>query len=440
MKVALIGQTNVGKSSLFNRLIGQQKAIVSPIPGTTRDRNFGVCDWQGFDFTLIDTGGLDIKQASVIERDVVRQAKLAAEKADLILLVLDVTIGLLPQDKELVVKLRKQKKPFLVIINKCDSPRLRHLAFAEFSGLAKTIWPVSAVNGTGTGDLLDEVVKELSKSPSFKKAAEQDPELLTKVAIMGRPNVGKSTLLNALMGEEFVIVSDIPHTTREPQDTLMTHKDRLILLIDTAGVRKKARVRKGVEEAAVERGLKALHSADVAVLMLEADQPITVQDKHLANEIVEAGASVIIVFNKWDLLSSDEKIPKKFQQKVEFELPFIKWAPIVFVSAQKKRNVFDILDLALELKETRQKFVEEKALEKFLKDTIKLQKPAAAKGPKPPRLLGLKQIDTSPPYFELIADYRQLVPRAYLKFIERRLREKFGFKGTPIKIKVRGIK
>ncbi|MBI3626872.1 50S ribosome-binding GTPase, partial [Candidatus Uhrbacteria bacterium] len=242
MKVALVGRTNVGKSSLFNCLIGSQKAIVSHIAGTTRDRNFGICRWQAVEFELIDTGGLDINRASIIEENVILQAELAVGVADLVMVVLDAQTDIQKEDREIIKKLRQQRKPFLIVVNKADSPAIREKAMEDFSSLTGTsgqeIFPVSAVTGTGTGELLDIIIKILVKSPSFRTHTGRNPDAITKIAIIGRPNVGKSSLLNAILGQDFVIVSDIPHTTREPQDTLLHYNDHLILLIDTAGIRK----------------------------------------------------------------------------------------------------------------------------------------------------------------------------------------------------------
>lgn len=440
MKVALIGRTNVGKSSLFNRLIGQRRAIVSPVPGTTRDRNFGECSWRGLTFELIDTGGLDIKQATEIEKNVVMQAELASKIADLVLVVVDAQTGLLPQDKEVIKKLRQNRKSFMLVANKADSPRLRDQATEEFSSIGEKVFPVSAANGTGTGDLLDDVLVWLTKSKNFKKEAETNKDTLTKVAIIGRPNVGKSSLLNGILGRDFVIVSDIPHTTREPQDTLITHKDNLILLIDTAGIRKHAKIMPGIEKMAAGLSIDTLYSADVALLVLEANEPISSQDKYLASEIVKCGVSLIIIFNKWDMLKGDERDPKKFHEDVLYELPFVRWAPILFTSAKNKKNVDDIMDEVIALKKERSKFIDEDTLDKMLKGMVKHHKPVAAIGPAAPRLLGLKQLGTNPPYFELVADRRQIVAQAYVRYVENSLRKKFAFRGTPIKIRVRGIK
>ncbi|HEX9664395.1 MAG TPA: ribosome biogenesis GTPase Der, partial [Patescibacteria group bacterium] len=265
--VAIVGRTNVGKSTLFNRLTEEQKAIVSKVPGTTRDPNIGFCLWRGYYFNLIDTGGLDVSKKEKIEKNIIEQAELAIKKADLILLLIDIRAGLLIQDKDLIRKMKQSKKPFLLVANKADGPKLRKkVEQTNFLGV-KNVWPASAVTGAGTGDLLDEVVSQLSRLPSFKKVTQVIPEILFKIAIIGKPNVGKSSILNAILGKEKVIVSEIPHTTRETNDTLISYKNKLILLIDTAGIRKKAKISDKLEKESVARSLRAMKSADLTLFV-----------------------------------------------------------------------------------------------------------------------------------------------------------------------------
>lgn len=427
--IAIIGRTNVGKSTLFNRLVEENKAMVSDIPGTTRDRNYGICEWQGKKLILIDTGGLDVQKKDVIEKNVAKQAEFAIKEASAILFLVDAKTGITNEDRILARALRNSKKPVILVVNKADNPRLRADAESEkwkALGFGKAI-PVSAANGSGTGDLLDILIKKL-RTKSLSSVFEKP---LTKIIFIGKPNVGKSSLVNALLGEERVIVSNIPHTTREPEDSILAYKDNPFLLIDTAGIRKKARVSRGLEKMGVGRSINAIDRADVALFIVDVGEDIGAQDKKLARLIVDKQKGMAVIINKTDLLDDIEE-KKEFEKYLRGNLPFLEWAPIIFTSAKTKKNVHKILDLALEVQKESKRKIEQTDLEKFLKDFQK-ERPV-------PRIYKIKQIKTAPPVFGILLKRKEVIPPTFLKFVENRLRREFKFPGVPIRIEVLNIK
>lgn len=444
--IAIVGRTNVGKSTLFNRLTEKHKALISKIAGTTRDRSYAECFWRGKKLTLVDTGGLDIISRETIEEGVKKQAEYAIKQADLILFVVDIQSRPLPQDKELARLLRKSKKPIILTANKADNPKLRKkISDSEWLklGLSKPL-AVSAINGSGTGDLLDKIVEQLPKTKIKKKklSTTHYPLRITNIAIVGRPNVGKSSLLNAILGEERVIVSPVPHTTREPQDTLFTYKNHSLLLIDTAGIRKKAKVKPGLEKAGVTKSIARLRKSDIALLVIEIQGQITSQDSHLGNIISKTKSGAIIVANKFDLIEDKgSKDIKRFTNYIYNHLPQLDWAPIAFCSALNKKGIKPVLSQILEVKKQREKFIEEEILDKFFRIIIKKHPPRAKqRGAKHPYIYNLKQINTNPPLFEITVDKKENLHSSYLNYIENRLREKFGFQGTAIKIILREVR
>lgn len=453
MLVAIVGRTNVGKSTLFNRLTEKRRALISKTVGTTRDRNYAECLWRGEKITLVDTGGLDVNRRGIIEENIKKQAEYAIEQVNLILLVVDIQTGPLPQDKELARVLRKGKKPIILVANKADNRKFREGEHDQGwlkLGLGRP-WLVSANNGTGTGDLLDEIFNQLAKVKIKKRklpvaclpvgmAGYQLP-IITKIAIAGRPNVGKSSLLNAILGEERVIVSPIPHTTREPQDILFTYEEQPLLLIDTAGIRRKARISPGLEKRGVEMSIARIRKSDIALLVIEIQEPVTSQDSHLANLIANTNSGAIIVANKFDLLEDQgpENI-KRFTDYIYRHLPQLDWAPIVFCSTITKRGIKNILSRILAIKKERERMIEEKTLDGFFRIIIKKHPPTAARrGVKHPYIYSLKQINTNPPLFEITVDRKENLHLSYLEYIKNRLREEFGFQGTVIKILLREV-
>jgi GTP-binding protein len=442
--VALIGRVNVGKSTLFNRLIEKRKAIVSKIPGTTRDRNYGQCLWRGEKFSLIDAGGIKqvqvakYKEKDEIEEQVKKQVELAIQESNLILLILDVKEGLLPQDKEIASLIRKSKKPVILVLNKADGLKERRAGVdTEILklGMGQPFF-VSAVNGSGVGDLLDKVITYYPRPPKLttgKIVAGELPAI--KIAIVGRPNVGKSSLINAILGVERVIVSKIPHTTREPQDTLVSYKGQPILLIDTAGIRKKKRIKSKIEKMGVVRSLEVIRRTDIALLMVEAQEPVARQDKKLASYIIKYHKGAVLAVNKWDLVNqkSIRQLEKKYESYLKKELSGISWAPIIFISAKHGWQTDRVLDLVLKIKKEQFKKIPLNKLSDFLKEVIK-------KYNLPLKHWGkcrLVQDRGDLPKFILKTGQRRFQHPSPEKFLEKRLREKFGFIGTPIFIKIK---
>jgi len=455
--VVILGRINVGKSSLFNCLTESGKALVSKIPGTTRDYNLGQVNWRKKTFRIIDTGGVNIdnlknsistllpgkkhqlKKDNTIEKEIIRQTKEALTKADLLIFLVDGQAGLLPEDKELALVVKKLKIPTILVCNKIDNPKYRY-QINEFYKLGLgQVWPVSAINGSGIGDFLDELIKKIkNKAGRPKKTIEQRG---IKVAIIGKPNVGKSSMVNKILGEKRVIVSDIPQTTREPQDTEIDYSDQKIILIDTAGLRKKAKIEAGLEKMSTKRSLAMIKNADIILLTTEADKPLTKQDEHLAGLIKDSGSGVIVIGNKWDLLpEKNEKTDGQIKRHYQQYLPYLSFAPLIFASAETGKNVDKILDLVLTVYQERQKKISASELEKILKKIIRTHWPTQAMGPLRPHIYSLIQTKTNPQEFTLTVGERQSIHFSYLRFIENQLRQNFGFLGVPVKIKVQTIK
>lgn len=447
-KVALVGRINVGKSTLFNRLIEKRAALVSPIPGTTRDRKENICEWRGLSFILVDTGGVEkpvrpMKKARITaiskQKDtdlgplITAQTEQAINEAALIILITDAHDGLLPQDK-LWAEAIRGKNPAILIVNKVDNAAIAEAAVPEFYklGLGEP-QPVSAANGRGSGDLLDHIVFLLKKNRQAKIRKGKSAKQPITLAILGQPNSGKSTLLNAMLGEERVIVSPIPHTTREPQDIPFAYKEHELILVDTAGIRRKAHVESGVERQGVSASLKTVNRADVVILVIDAKRGPTTQDQRLARYIIEHGKGLVLAINKWDLVAN--KTPQTMQivtRQLRQLLPGLDWVPIIFISAKNKQRVTEVLNMALDAKTSGQLTLSEEALMDFLKVVIKKHRPRRGRGVRHPKILSLKQTRANPPRFEL-AVLGELHP-SYLKFLENRLREHFGFTGAPIAI------
>jgi GTP-binding protein len=463
--VVIFGRTNVGKSTLFNCLIERKKALVSNIAGTTRDSNIGEVSWLGINFTLIDTGGIinfkylvnkktkkntslkALAKENEIEEKVQRQARDYLTRANLILFLVDAKAGLLPDDRQMALFLKKSltaTSSIILVANKTDGIRERQ-NLADFNKLSfgEPI-PVSAAIGSGTGDLLDIIINKIRPLISKSEKTITTDQAKTheiKVCIMGKPNVGKSSLINAILSEDRIIVSSIPHTTREPQDTQIEYQSQLINLIDTAGISKKGqkearktKIKNTLERYSIAKSLSALNRADIALLIIDINESLTHQDAKLVEEIVGRKKSLIIIANKWDLIK--DKNTKSYQEYIYKYLPFIKWVPIQFTSALTGLKVDKILDLVLLVAEQRKISISDNALNKFLKNIVKQHRPVKGKGAKRPHLYELKQTKTNPPEFFISIGAKDSLRFSYIKFIENRLRKKFGFLGTPITIRV----
>ena len=488
--VAVVGRPNVGKSTLFNRIIGRRQAIVEDRARTTRDRMYGDSEWNGRRFIIVDTGGLEVDPADPIELKVQEQARLAIREADVIVFLVDAVTGLTPADEEAAELLRKSTKPVIVAVNKTDNTQ-READAAEFYSLGwEETYAISASHGRGTGDLLDAIVwalppeteQEIARKEKEKEADEwakevaagrlepfivgdeeadddedgaADPGVDTRaaaqwdaaieassddapaaIAFVGRPNVGKSSLLNALLGEDRAIVSEIPGTTRDAIDTTLAWGRSEIVLIDTAGIRRRGKVAGGpaAERFSTLRSLKAIGRADVAVLVVDAVEGFTAQDAHVAGYVVEEGRGLVIAVNKWDLVS--EKTDRTFDQYTEWirtEVPFIDFAPIVSVSAKTGQRVGKVLEMAIDIWGERRKRVSTGELNRVLRSATERQVPPAVKGRRP-KIFYATQAAVAPPTFVFFANDAGSVHFSYRRYLENRLRAEFGFDGTPIKL------
>lgn len=439
--VVLVGRTNVGKSTLFNRITGSYKAIVSAKKNTTRDRNVTQAYWRGRVFDLIDTGGLDIDQSDALGSEILEQANIALKNADVILFLVDAQVGILPEDRKIAKLLRAYQKKIIIVVNKLDKPGDRQGQAGEFFKLGfGQPFAVSAITGGGTGELLDVVVDRLAAKKTERKEKISPEESVITVAIVGKPNVGKSSLLNAILSEKRVIVSDIPHTTREPIHTELTYKGQNFIIMDTAGIRKRTKIPDLSTKKGIDQTLRAIEGADVVFFMLEAQERITSQDARVAAEILECGASIIMVINKWDLIKNKQaNTIKEFESYFRAKFPYLKWVPMIFISAVDRQRTYKTLELAQEIYRERIKMIDAKKLDNFFTKTIKRHRPPKDSNGKRIYVYGISQVQTNPPLFEMRRKGKSKMHEAYVRFIENQIRENFGFMGTPIRVKVRSI-
>ena len=438
--IAIVGRSNVGKSTLWNRLTESGKAIVSSVSHTTRDRNYGVVLWRGLAIQVVDTGGMDAEQGSEIGRGILAQAELAIKEADIVLFVVDAKAGVHPEDLDLARRIQKVHKHVLIVANKVDTARSisRTTTQEMFAlGLGEPL-AISASTSLGIGDLLDTIYQKLEARGKHPVPIEDDEKGL-KIVLMGRPNVGKSSIMNAILGEERVIVSPIPHTTREPQDTTFEWHEQSITIIDTAGMRKRSKISDRVESASIERNREALMRANVALLVLDATERPSTQDRHLAGILKDAGRGLILVVNKWDLVDDKEiQTAKEYEKSIRRAFPFLNWAPIIFVSAKERKRTSKILDMAISVQDERQRQITYNALQKFLKTAIAKQPPRQSSGSKPPFVYDITQLGVEPPTFSMRLGGKDVgINDTWRRFVENQLREKFGFVGTPLKITTR---
>jgi GTP-binding protein len=424
--VAIIGRQNVGKSTLLNRLAGKRIAIVEDLPGTTRDRLFADVTWQGKEFTLVDTGGMEIGPETELERGVRQQVNTAIGEADVIIFLTDVQNGIMPADYDIADMLRRTEKPVILAVNKADNDRLEADATEFYQlGLDDPI-AISAHHARGTGDLLDRITQLLPVTPA--PTAEQG---MMKVAIVGHPNVGKSRLLNAILGRERSIVSEKPGTTRDAIDTTVDFLGRSVLLIDTAGIRRRGQVEVGVERYSVLRALRAIDRSDVAVLVLDATELVTAQDMHVAGYIQQAYKGIVLLVNKWDLVT--EKNTVAWTENIRANFKFIDYAPILFISALTGQGVKDVLPTADRVYAERMKRLTEAEVRSVVKSALAAH-PPPRRGTRQLVVRGGRQTGIAPPVFTFRVNDPKLVHFTYKRFLENRLRQAFGFEGTPLRL------
>ena len=430
--VAILGRPNVGKSTLFNRLAGGRIAIVEDTPGVTRDRLYRDAEWGGSLFTIVDTGGLDFtdKEDPFGER-VRAQAQIAIEEADVLLFIVDGRSGITSQDVIIANLIRKAQKPVILVVNKVEQFK-NNLDFYEFYqlGLGEPI-PISAVHGMNTGDLLDLLVKHFKEIPE----EDEEPDLI-KIAVVGRPNVGKSSLVNAILGQERVIVSNIPGTTRDAIDSPLIKDEQRYLLIDTAGMRRKGNIEEDTERYSVMRALRAIDRSDVVLIVLDALEGVSEQDKRIAGYVHEAGKGAIIVVNKWDLVQKDDKTLKRFEDEIRKQLAFMPYASTIFVSALTRQRVMKIFDLVNFVAEQQCLRVSTSVLNEVISEAVQLTPAPSYKG-KRLKILYATQAGIKPPHFILFVNEPALLHFSYLRYLENKLRENFGFEGVTIRITAR---
>ncbi len=430
--VAIVGRPNVGKSALFNRIVGRRVAIVEGEPGVTRDRIYADASWTGRSFTLVDTGGLDYgKDAERFVQMARTQAAVAIAQADVLLFVVDARAGLMPADAEVAEELRRSRKPVVLVVNKVDHPTVEE-SLGEFYGLGLgEPVAVSAEHGRAIGDMLDLVVSHFPQSANEDEESEE-----IRIAIVGRPNVGKSSLVNHLLGQERSIVSDVPGTTRDAIDSDVEYDGQRFTLIDTAGIRRKSRIDEAVEHYSVLRALRAVNRSDVCVLMLDGTELATDQDKRIGGYAHEAGKGIILVVNKWDLVEKDEKTMNAFEETIRREMGFLQYAPILFVSAKTGQRVNRLLELAVFVANQHALRIPTGRLNEVIHDAVIRRPPPSDKGLRLKVLYGT-QTGVKPPSFVLFVNDPKLMHYSYHRYLENQLREHFGFIGTPIVIRLR---
>ena len=427
--VAIVGRPNVGKSALFNRLIGDDAAIVSEEAGTTRDRHFALAQWGGRDFWLVDTGGLVEDSDLPMDVAIRRQVKEAIAEADLMLLTADAKVGLHPSDARLVDLLRNSRKPWLLVANKVDDPKSTD--FFEFYNLgAGDVLPVSALNGKSSGDLLDAIVKQLPPSEGDGRT-----EAL-RIAVIGRPNVGKSSFINRLLSEERLVVSEISGTTRDSIDTPYVFHGREFIFVDTAGLRRQSKIDDGIEFYSSLRTRRAIDRSDICLLMIDATEGLHNQDLKIATLAWEAGRGLIIIVNKWDLKDKDEKTSAKFEKECAEKAPYLRFVPFLFTSALTGQRVTKVLDVILEVEAERSKRITTSQVNEALSELLARRQPPQAAG-REIKLNYATQVETSPPAIVVFGNHPELVQEHYVRYLHNGFREKWGFHGNPLRILMR---
>ena len=430
--VAVVGRPNVGKSTFFNYLAGKRISIIEDTPGVTRDRIYAESEWRGKNFTLIDTGGIEAFSEDYIKQQMVRQAQIAIDTADVIVLMVDVKTGLTAADEDVAVMLRKSAKPVVVAVNKADSVGNPPPEAYEFYNLGMgEIYPISSIHGLGMGELLDAIYDYF---PEDVPEGEEDDFI--KVAVIGKPNAGKSSIINKILGEDRVIVSDIPGTTRDAIDTFYEVNDKRYMFIDTAGIRRKSKIDEGIEKYSIIRSWTAVDRADVCIIMIDANDGVTEQDTKIAGYAHEQGKASIIAINKWDTITKETGTMEEYRKKVVQDLEFMSYAPIVFISAktgQRVGRLFELIDYVNDQASFR---VQTGVLNDVLNDAIAMVQPPSDKG-KRLKIYYMTQIGVKPPSFVVFVNNAELMHYSYSRYLQNTLRSNFGFEGTPIRFTIR---
>lgn len=425
--VAIVGRPNVGKSTIFNRLVGERISIVEDIPGITRDRIYSSAEWLTTAFNLIDTGGIEIGDEPLLVQ-MREQAELAIREADVIIFIVNGREGITAADEEVAKLLFKSNKPVVLAVNKVDNPEMRDEIYEFYSLGFGEPYPISGTHGLGLGDLLDAVVGHF---PEREQVEEEEDTI--HLSLIGRPNVGKSSLVNALLNQERVIVSEIAGTTRDAVDTPFSHEGRDYVIIDTAGMRKRGKIYETTEKYSILRALKAIERSDVVLTLIDAETGIIEQDKKIAGYAHQAGKAIVIVVNKWDTVESDQKAMKEFEEKVRAHFQFLNYAPIVFLSARTKKRIHTLMPSVRLASENHAKRVQTNVLNDVVMDAIAMNPTPTVRGQRL-KVLYATQVAIKPPSFAVFVNDPELMHFTYERFLENRIREAFGFEGTPIKI------
>ncbi|HEX6506417.1 MAG TPA: ribosome biogenesis GTPase Der [Chloroflexota bacterium] len=426
--VALVGRPNVGKSTLFNRLVGERVAIVEDLPGTTRDRLYGELDWRGRRIAIVDTGGMIPGSNEDVTESVFEQARLAIEEADVIVFVLDTRTGITPIDEEIGEMLRRTNKPIAVAANKADNVN-QELNASEFHalGLGEPI-PISAARGLNTGDFLDQIASLIPP-----EVGEETDDDVPRIAIVGRPNVGKSSLVNALTGTRRSVVSEVPGTTRDAVDTLVEYNGRRVMLVDTAGIRRRGKIGSGIEKYSVIRAMRAIDRSDVAVLLVDATEPLAAQDTHVAGFVQDQAKGMVVAVNKWDLVPKESHTMAQYERLIREEFKFMSYVPIVFISAKTGQRIENVLDLALQIEAEREKRIPTGVLNDAVRRSLAEHQTPSSRG-KLLKVFYVTQVGVDPPTFVFWVNDPSLVHFGFRRFLENQLRQRFGFFGTPIRV------
>lgn len=432
--LAIVGRPNVGKSTLFNRLIGERMAIVTEIAGTTRDRLYADADFAGREFVVVDTGGIVGEREAVAENDTAKffalaraQAELAIDEADAIIFLTDAEAGVMPGDYEIAEILRRSDKPVYLVVNKADNEKRALEAFDFYQlGLGEP-YPISALHGTGTGDLLEEIIAH------FPPVVTETETEIPQIAIVGRPNVGKSSLLNALLGQERAIVSEIPGTTRDAIDTQVLWRDQEVTLIDTAGIRRRGKIEAGIEKFSSLRALKAIQRADIVLLVLDAEDGPTSQDMHVASYVLEENKGIALVVNKWDAIEKETDTMREYETRVRAAFNFIPYAPILFCSAKYRQRIPAVMDTALRVRAELRTRINTADLNEIVREAVAQHSPPTH-GKRVLKFYYATQVGIIPPTFVFFVNHKEMVHFSYQRYLENKIRERFKLTGAPIRM------